>query len=382
MHLVAVVGARPNLMKMAPVLREVRECSGMDVTFVHTGQHYDAEMTDVFLRDLDLPRPNAWLGAGSGSQAQQTARIMVAFEEFLAGQNADMVIVGGDVNSTLACSLVAAKRHIPVAHVEAGLRSFDRTMPEEINRLVTDLLSELLFTTCEDANANLEREGIPKEKVFFVGNPMIDTLMAYLDRALGTGIHERLGVEEGSYALLTLHRPSNVDKPEVLSGVLDALDWIQTRIKLLFPVHPRTRERIREFGLSSRLSGMSNLRLLSALGYLEFLGLMARARLVLTDSGGIQEETTILDVPCVTLRWNTERPVTIREGTNVLVGNDPSRIISGVREILDGRHKPGARPKLWDGKAAKRIVGVIQTWQDAREKRPRGEHGIGGTADT
>jgi len=368
MHLVAVVGARPNFMKMAPVLREARACPGMDVTFVHTGQHYDDEMSEVFLQDLNLPQPDARLEAGSGSQAQQTARVMVAFEEFLAQRKADMVIVGGDVNSTLACSLVASKLRIPIAHVEAGLRSFDRTMPEEINRVVTDLLSELLFTTCDDANANLEREGIPNEKVFFVGNPMIDTLMAYLDRALETDIHKRIGVAEGDYALLTLHRPSNVDKQEVLSRLFDALEWVQNRMKLLFPAHPRTSERIRDFGLSPTLCAMPNVHVLPPLRYMEFLSLMARARLVLTDSGGIQEETTILGVPCVTLRWNTERPVTIREGTNVLAGNDPSRIITAVRNILDGSKKRSARPKLWDGKAAKRIVGVLKSYRGAGSK--------------
>lgn len=394
MRLVAVVGARPNFMKMAPVIREARECPGIHVTFVNTGQHYDDEMSAVFLQDLELPQPDVSLGVGSGTHAQQTARIMVGFEEFLTGEKADMVIVGGDVNSTLACSLVASKLRVPLAHVEAGLRSFDRTMPEEINRVVTDALSDLLFTTCEDANANLEREGIAAEKIFFVGNTMIDSLMAYLNRALESGIHERIGVEEGSYALLTMHRPSNVDTPQVLEGVLDALDWIQSRIELLFPVHPRTRERIREFGFSRKLSGMRNLRLLPPLGYLEFLALMARSRLVLTDSGGIQEETTILGIPCVTLRWNTERPVTVREGTNVVVGNDPSRIISAVGKILQGSGRPegravaddqgafrqpgsercgpsrkemaGARPKLWDGKAAERIVEVVKSYRHVR----------------
>jgi len=366
-------------MKMAPVLREARKCEGVDVTFVHTGQHYDEEMSKIFLKDLDLPEPDVYLGAGSGSHAEQTAKIMVAFEQFLVRQKADLVIVGGDVNSTLACALVASKLLVPVAHVEAGLRSFDRTMPEEINRVVTDALSELLFTTSEDANENLEREGIPKEKVFFVGNTMIDSLMAYLDRALETGIQDRMGVEEGNYALLTLHRPSNVDNPRTLNGILDALEWIQGRVKLLFPVHPRTRERLQGFGMNPRLSRMPKFCLLPPLGYLEFLGLMARARLVLTDSGGIQEETTILGVPCVTLRWNTERPVTLHQGTNVLAGNDPSRIISAAREILDGKDMLTARPRLWDGKAAGRIVEVIKHWQPAASHGNQGaETGLDG----
>ena len=288
-----------------------------------------------------------------------------------------MVIVGGDVDSTLACSLVAAKLQIPIAHVEAGLRSFDRTMPEEVNRVVTDTLSDLLFTTCEDANANLEREGIPKERIHFVGNTMIDTLKAYLDRALNIGIRDRFGVEAGGYALLTLHRPSNVDTPEVLSRVLDAIERVQGEIQLLFPVHPRTRERIQEFGLTRRLSGMPNLHLLPPLRYLEFLALMAQAKLVLTDSGGIQEETTVVGIPCVTLRWNTERPVTIREGTNVLAGNDPTRITSAVRDILSGEKKPGGRPKLWDGGAAMRIVDVIRDWAGRRQQCGRIQRGGG-----
>lgn len=379
MHLVVVVGARPNFMKMAPVLREARKCEGMNVTFVHTGQHYDDEMSNVFLQDLELLPPDVSLDSGSGSHAQQTAKIMVAFEAFLAPRKADMVIVGGDVNSTLACALVASKLRVPVAHVEAGLRSFDRSMPEEINRVLTDTLSDLLFTTCEDANANLEREGISGERIFFVGNTMIDSLMAYLNRALQTGIRNTIGVEEGKYALLTLHRPSNVDSPEILSGILDALEWIQSRITLVFPIHPRTRERLGGFSLTPRLSDMPNLRALPPLRYLEFLALMARAKLVLTDSGGIQEETTILGVPCVTLRWNTERPVTLREGTNVLAGNDPSRIISEVGRILDGARSPGTRPKLWDGKAAERIIGVLKRWQplarSAGENQPGGREG-------
>lgn len=364
-------------MKMAPVLREATRRSAIVLSFVHTGQHYDDEMSEVFLEDLGLPQPDACLGASSGSHAQQTVRILVAFEEFLAARKADMVIVGGDVDSTLACSLVAAKLQIPIAHVEAGLRSFDRTMPEEVNRVVTDTLSDLLFTTCEDANANLEREGIPKERIHFVGNTMIDTLKAYLDRALNIGIRDRFGVEAGGYALLTLHRPSNVDTPEVLSRVLDAIERVQGEIQLLFPVHPRTRERIQEFGLTRRLSGMPNLHLLPPLRYLEFLALMAQAKLVLTDSGGIQEETTVVGIPCVTLRWNTERPVTIREGTNVLAGNDPTRVTSAVRDILSGEKKPGGTPKLWDGGAAMRIVDVISDWAVRRQQGRRIQSGGG-----
>lgn len=376
MRLVVVVGARPNFMKMAPVLREARRCEGMDVTFVHTGQHYDAEMCDVFLKDLELPQPDVSLGVGSGSHAQQTAKVMVAFESLLSAREVHIVLVGGDVNSTLACALVASKLHVRVAHIEAGLRSFDRSMPEEINRVVTDSISDLLFTTCEDADANLQREGIPRHRIFFVGNTMIDSLLTYRNKAFRTGILANTGVEEGKYALLTLHRPSNVDAPEVLGGILDAFRRIQNQIKVVFPIHPRTAERLQTFGLMPKLSGMGNLRPLPPLGYLEFLALMAKAKLVLTDSGGIQEETTILGVPCVTLRWNTERPVTLREGTNVLVGNDPSRIISAVSQILDGSQRGHARPKLWDGMAAKRIVEVIKNWQPPVSRGPQGLSGV------
>jgi UDP-N-acetylglucosamine 2-epimerase (non-hydrolysing) len=287
---------------------------------------------------------------------------MLAFEPVLQEQKPDVVLVVGDVNSTLACALVCAKMGVPVAHVEAGLRSFDRTMPEEINRVLTDQIADLLFTTERDANENLRREGVAKEKIHFVGNVMIDTLLRHKERALALDVLGRYGLQPQGYALLTLHRPSNVDVPEVLSGILDALAEIQSRLPILFPAHPRTVRRVREFDFEERLAEMPNLRVTEPLGYLEFLNLMANARLVLTDSGGIQEETTILGVPCLTLRENTERPVTVMQGTNTVVGSDPQRIVREALAILDGKGKAGRVPELWDGKAAERIVTVLRKW--------------------
>ena len=322
---------------------------------MHTGQHYDDEMSQVFFDDLDIPRPDVYLGVGSGSHAEQTARVMLAFEPVLLEQEPELVLVVGDVNSTLACTLVAAKLHIPVAHVEAGLRSFDRTMPEEINRVLTDQIADLLFTTERDADENLRREGVAEERIHFVGNVMIDTLLRHKERSLALDALGRYGLEPHGFALLTLHRPSNVDVPEVLAGILDALAEIQARLPIIFPAHPRTVKKIQEFGFEERLAAMPDLRVTEPLGYLEFLNLMANARLVLTDSGGIQEETTILGVPCLTLRENTERPVTVTEGTNTIVGNDPGRIVTEALAILDGKGKAGQVPELWDGRAAERI---------------------------
>jgi len=355
-----VVGARPNFMKIAPIMDEMTKYpERFQQVLVHTGQHYDDEMSQVFFDDLDLPRPDVYLGVGSGSHAEQTARVMLAFEPVLREQKPDLVLVVGDVNSTLACALVCAKLGVRVAHVEAGLRSFDRTMPEEINRMLTDQIADLLFTTERDANENLLREGVAEEKIHFVGNVMIDTLLKHKERALALDVLGPLGLVPGGYALLTLHRPSNVDVPEVLAGILDALAKIQTQLPILFPAHPRTVKRIKEFGFEKRLLTMPDLLVMEPLGYLEFLNLMANARLVLTDSGGIQEETTILGVPCLTLRENTERPVTISEGTNTLVGSDPQCIVTEALNVLDGQGKSGGSPELWDGHAAERIVAVL-----------------------
>jgi UDP-N-acetylglucosamine 2-epimerase (non-hydrolysing) len=360
MQVLNVVGARPNLMKIAPLVEEMQRDPAIQQTLLHTGQHYDDRMSQVFFDELGLPEPDVYLGVGSGSHAEQTARVMIAFEQVLLEQRPDLVVVVGDVNSTLACAVTAAKLWVPVAHVEAGLRSFDRRMPEEINRIVTDALSEFLFTTSRDADENLLREGVPATKIFFVGNVMIDTLNKHRARAERLGTPAHFGLERGRYAVLTLHRPSNVDVPGVLAGILDALTEIQRELPILFPAHPRTVGRIAEFGFDARLRAAPDLHVVEPLGYLNFLDLMTHARLVLTDSGGIQEETTILGVPCLTIRENTERPITITQGTNVLVGTDPAQIVGETRRVLAGESKAGQTPELWDGHAAERIVGVLR----------------------
>jgi UDP-N-acetylglucosamine 2-epimerase (non-hydrolysing) len=356
-HLVA--GARPNFMKIAPLLAQLQKYPSFHPVLIHTGQHYDEAMSRAFFQDLKLRPPDVNLGVGSGSQAQQTGRIMVAYEHVVLDRPPDLVMVVGDVNSTVACSLVAAKVHVPVAHVEAGLRSFDRTMPEEINRILTDAISDFLFTTCSDADQNLLREGIPPEKVFFVGNVMIDSLMRVRERAQRSNILEKLGLHPSEYALMTLHRPSNVDQKSTLRGILGAVEEIQTHLPVVFPVHPRSRKMFAHFGLQERIAAMERLHLLDPVGYIDFVRLMDRARLVLTDSGGVQEETTVLGIPCLTLRQNTERPVTVRQGTNRVVGSDPVRIVAETRRIL-GEEAPGPKiPQRWDGAAANRIVDIL-----------------------
>jgi len=359
MKIVNIVGARPNLMKIAPLMAEMRRFPDIEPLLIHTGQHYDSNMSGRFFEELDIPRPDYNLEIGSGSHTWQTAQIMLALEPLLHEIRPDMVVVVGDVNSTMAAALVAAKLHIPLAHVEAGLRSFDRTMPEEINRMVTDSLADFLFTTERSGNENLKREGVPENKIHFVGNVMIDTLLRCRQHIDDQNIADRFGVAPRNYALLTIHRPSNVDVTETLSGILDALADIQKKLPVLFPLHPRTRQRIAEAGLFERARDLANLKLLEPLGYMEFLGLMAQAKLVMTDSGGIQEETTILGIPCLTLRENTERPVTITEGTNELVGSRAERIIAGVQRILYGKMRNSQHPELWDGHAAERIVNVL-----------------------
>jgi UDP-N-acetylglucosamine 2-epimerase (non-hydrolysing) len=354
MKVINVVGARPNFMKIAPIVEAMKQAPSLEPLLLHTGQHYDEGMSDVFFRDLGIPQPDIHLGVGSGSHAQQTARVMIEFERVCLEQKPDLIVVVGDVNSTMACTIVAAKLRIGVAHVEAGLRSFDRTMPEEINRLVTDALADLLFTTSHDADENLKKEGVDPKKIHFVGNVMIDTLIKQRARAAELNVPARLGVEAGRYALVTLHRPSNVDDPTVLAEILEALERIGLTMPVIFPIHPRTRKRVEEFGLS-----LDGVRAVEPLGYLEFLNLMSTAGVVLTDSGGLQEETTILRVPCLTLRHNTERPVTIDQGTNIMVGPVKTRILSAFQRIVSGDWKPGGPPKLWDGRAAARIVDVI-----------------------
>ena len=341
-----VVGARPNFMKAAPVIRALAE-AGFQQNLIHTGQHYDSRMSDVFFRELEIPEPDVNLGVGSGSHAQQTAQIMASFETVVLERNPGLVMVYGDVNSTVAAALVCAKLRVQVAHVEAGLRSRDRSMPEEINRLLTDRLSDLLFTPSEDANENLEREGANAAQIHLVGNVMIDTLVRLLPRALEkkkTGFPER-------YALVTLHRPANVDDPEVLRGIMNSMHEVAKDLPVVFPVHPRTRLRIQEFAIATE-----GIQLCEPLSYLEFLAFEAHATVVLTDSGGIQEETTFLGVPCLTLRKNTERPITVEVGTNILVGNSVERLRSELTKIVDGHPKKGSIPPLWDGHAGERIA--------------------------
>jgi len=357
-HVVCVAGARPNFMKIKPVM-DALEQRGARVTLVHTGQHYDAAMSDVFFAELGLRQPDHFLGTGSGTHAVQTSRVMTAFEPLAAELAPDAVVVPGDVNSTLACALVAAKLGIPLAHVEAGLRSRDRSMPEEINRIVTDRISDYLFAPSEDAVDNLWAEGFGPAQVHLVGNVMVDTLLAHAERAAAATpqLMARLGLEPGRYGLVTLHRPANVDDPAVLAALLPALAEVSRDCPLVLPAHPRSAGPLRAAGLPASVT------IIPPAGYLEFIALEASARLVLTDSGGVQEETTVLGVPCLTLRDNTERPVTVTEGTNQLVGRDPERIVKAVRAVLDTPPaEPGQvprRPALWDGRASQRIAAIL-----------------------
>ncbi len=354
-----VVGARPNFMKIAPIQREMSKYSNIKPVLVHTGQHYDKRMSKLFFNDLQLPEPDIYLGVGSGTHAEQTAKIMTHFEKILNEEKPDLVLVVGDVNSTAACSMVAAKMNTKIAHVEAGLRSFDRTMPEEINRLVTDVLSDLLFVTEKSGLENLKREGIADHKVHFVGHVMIDSLIYFKPKADQSAILDELNLTPGEYGVITLHRPSNVDNKQNFEKLLNAFAQIEQRLPLIFPIHPRSQKMIDQFGLREEVEKMSNLRLLDPLGYLDFMKLLHNARLVLTDSGGIQEETTFLGIPCITMRENTERPIKVEIGTNVLVGTDTQRIVLEAEKILDGNAKKGQIPELWDGHAAERIVKII-----------------------
>jgi UDP-N-acetylglucosamine 2-epimerase (non-hydrolysing) len=359
LKVINVVGARPNFMKVAPIVEAMRQRPReFQPLVVHTGQHYDAQMSDAFFRDLGLPEPDVHLGVGSASHAQQTAAVMQRFEPVVCEHKPDWVLVVGDVNSTLACALVCAKLQVRVAHVEAGLRSRDRTMPEEINRLLTDQIADLLLTPSPDADENLRAEGIPNARIRFVGNVMIDSLYAQLERAARSTIREDLGLKGEPYAVVTLHRPSNVDERASLERILSALERISERLSVVFPAHPRTRSRLAEFDLMSRASSAApRLRLLEPLGYLDFLRLMSGARLVLTDSGGLQEETTALGIPCLTLRENTERPITVTLGTNKIVGTDTERIVSAAFDALDSKRE--SLPPLWDGQAADRILNAL-----------------------
>lgn len=353
MRVLHVVGARPNFMKVAPVIEAFRAYLQVEQMLVHTGQHYDANMSDVFFKQLGIPEPDVNLEVGSGSHASQTAQIMMRFEELVIQQRPDWVLVYGDVNSTVAAALVCAKLWIPVAHVEAGLRSRDLAMPEEINRLVTDQLASLLFTPSTDGDDNLKKEGIPEERIQFVGNVMIDTLVRLLPQADDFGIAD---VPE-KYVLVTLHRPSNVDEPEMLKKIIDTLTQISTDLPVLFPVHPRTRARLSNTDI--QMPDETRIRLLDPVGYIQFLALQRNSNLVITDSGGIQEETTYLGVPCLTVRENTERPITVTMGTNILVGQDMERLKAEFNNVLNGTAKKGQRPPLWDGKAGERIAKII-----------------------
>jgi len=355
MRIISIVGARPNFMKVAPLIRAMKEYNSLKSILVHTGQHYDHEMSQIFFQDLELPQPDIHLGVGSGTHAEQTGKVMIEAEKVMADENPDLVIVVGDVNSTLAAALVAVKLHIPVAHVEAGLRSFDRTMPEEINRLLTDAISDYLFTPSPDANRNLRKEGISKEKIFCVGDVMIDSLLYNKEKAMQSPVLSEFWLSSKDYALLTLHRPSNVDSRENLAQIISAIEQVSQRISVVFPVHPRTRLRLEEFGIPIQVSVL----LLPPLGYLDFLNLEMNAKFVMTDSGGIQEEATALNIPCLTLRNTTERPITVTEGTNTLVGNNATKIVGEAFNILDGNPKQGKCPNLWDGKTAERIVAVL-----------------------
>jgi UDP-N-acetylglucosamine 2-epimerase (non-hydrolysing) len=368
MKIVSVVGARPNFMKVAPLVSEFGGVPTVQHILVHSGQHYDDQLSAAFFRDLGLPEADINLQVGSGSHAWQTAETMKRLEPVLVDAKPDLVVVVGDVNSTLAAAITAAKLGIRLAHVEAGLRSFDSTMPEEINRRLTDALSDLLFVTEESGVRNLRQEGAPADRVHLVGNVMIDSLLRHRELAARSRILQELELTDDSggprpYAVMTLHRPSNVDDPQVLRGVLEAVATIARDLPVFFPVHPRTRERMEAFGyghyFSGRDSHRSGLIPSGSLGYLEFLCLMDHARLVLTDSGGIQEETTALGVPCLTLRENTERPATIEQGTNQLVGSDPARLLAAARKVLADESPRGRRPPLWDGRAASRIVKII-----------------------
>ncbi len=357
--IINVVGARPNFMKIAPIQREMAKYPNIQPVLVHTGQHYDERMSKLFFDDLQLPKPDIYLDVRSGSHAVQTAKVMMAFEEVLQKEKPDLVIVVGDVNSTAACSMVAAKMHTKIAHVEAGLRSFDRRMPEEINRLVTDVLSDFLFVTEKSGLENLKHEGIDDSKVHFVGHVMIDSLIYFEPMAAQSPILENMGLRPREYGVITLHRPSNVDNKENFLKLLNAFEVIEKQLPLIFPIHPRSQKMIDQLGLREKVEKMHNLRLTEPLGYLDFMRLLHNAKLVLTDSGGIQEETTYLGIPCITMRENTERPITVEVGTNVLVGTDTERIIAEAQKVLDGNAKKGQIPELWDGKAAERIVRIL-----------------------
>ncbi|HPR87499.1 MAG TPA: UDP-N-acetylglucosamine 2-epimerase (non-hydrolyzing) [bacterium] len=354
-----VVGARPNFMKMAPIHRRMLEHDSVRPILVHTGQHYDARMSQTFFSELGMPEPDRFLGVGSGTHAEQTGAVMIALEKLLLEIKPDLVVVAGDVNSTLAAALAAAKLYIPIAHVEAGLRSMDRTMPEEINRILTDALARWLFITEQSGWDHLRAEGVPAHRMYFVGNVMIDSLSEHLEKARISPIMEELQVQPGEFALVTLHRPSNVDNPVLLDTILTALETLQQDLRIVFPVHPRTEKMLVQYGFGPRFAAMKNLLRIAPLGYLAFLRLMSAAAYLLTDSGGIQEETTWLNVPCLTLRESTERPITVTLGSNRLVPLQSNAIIEHAAQARAGRLMRKRIPPLWDGRASERIVNIL-----------------------
>ncbi len=371
MNVIQVVGARPNFMKVAPLHRAIKNLAGWTSKIVHTGQHFDAKMSDIFFTQLELPKPDFFLGIGGGSHTEVTAKIMLAFEKIVESEKPDLIIVVGDVTSTLACTLVAIKMGIPLAHVEAGLRSGDRTMPEEINRILTDSVANYLFVTEQSGLDHLKREGVPDEKVFFTGNVMIDSLVRYQEKAKSSSILEELGLQtsdtenrrevsrlyETDYIVMTMHRPANVDTETGLKAILELIELSTAKTKVIFPIHPRTRSNMAKFGLEDALTQNKNLILTEPLGYLEFIQLMTHSKAILTDSGGIQEETTYLGIPCLTFRDSTERPITVTLGTNQLLADlNPKITFAALEEILAGHHKKGQIPPLWDGHAAERIA--------------------------
>jgi UDP-N-acetylglucosamine 2-epimerase (non-hydrolysing) len=367
MKVLMVAGARPNFMKVASLIREIRKHPEVSVLLVHTGQHYDPNLSDIFFTELGIAPPDVHLEVGSGSHAAQTASVMMKIEPVMAEFRPHVVVVVGDVNSTMAASLTAAKLAIPVAHVEAGLRSFDRSMPEEINRVVTDAVADLLFVTEPEAMANLKREGRPENKIFHVGNVMIDTLLANLDKIDARDVLSRFHLRPQQYVVVTIHRPSNVDSHQDLLRVLSVLEEIQKQWRVVFPIHPRTRSQLREFSLEHRAEKMRNLTLIEPVGYLDFIKLVKESRLVLTDSGGIQEESTVLGIPCLTMRKNTERPVTVSIGTNKLVGSDPEWILQAFHRAISENRKPAAIPEYWDGHASERIVRILLQLHELKE---------------
>jgi UDP-N-acetylglucosamine 2-epimerase (non-hydrolysing) len=362
-----IVGARPNFMKAAPI-HAAAVARGLDHQIIHTGQHYDEAMSKVFFEDLGMPEPSVYLGVGSGSHATQTAKVMIGLEEVFVAKKPDLVNVVGDVNSTVAAALVAKKLHIPVSHTEAGLRSRDLKMPEEINRMVTDVICDLLLTPSADGDENLLAEGKSPQSIVRVGNVMIDTLFMNLPKARELDLCSTYGVKEGEYAMLTMHRPSNVDREDAFTRITDALIDVSKQVPIVFPVHPRAEKNMDKFKLTSRYESAENIKLLKPLGYLEFMALVSRAKFMLTDSGGLQEETTALGIPCLTLRENTERPITVDEGTNIIVGTDPDKIRDQSAAILEGKGKSGRVPELWDGRASERIVDAIVRLLDRQSK--------------